>query len=30
MAVQARDAQPLVQFALHVLYEAVARLVQYF
>ena len=30
MAVQARDAQPLAQFALHMLYEAVARLVQYF
>ena len=29
MAVQGRDVQPLAQFALHALYEAVTRLVRY-
>jgi hypothetical protein len=29
LAVQARDAQPLAQFALHALYEAVMRLARY-
>lgn len=29
MAVQGRDVQPLAQFALHVLYEALTRLVRY-
>jgi hypothetical protein len=30
MAVQGGDMEPLAQIALHALYEAVARLVQYF